>query len=180
MYERQDHVDEHRTLLPFQETKAAVGQVHAPLSKKPQTVGRPTLAPPKGGNALAHPGTPLRPSDPAHRTQCTARCRACPCRPVATCTRVPHPGLPRSLSPILSPRPPETQRNATQPEGEGGGGESRSRLPAPPTGTPRGRGAGGRRRRRRLKRAGRHYLLPCLPLPLMYYSTALRPFIYPE
>lgn len=120
MYERQDHVDEHRTLLPFQETKAAVGQVHAPLSKKPQTVGRPTLAPPKGGNALAHPGTPLRPSDPAHRTQCTARCRACPCRPVATCTRVPHPGLPRSLSPILSPRPPETQRNATQPEGEGG------------------------------------------------------------
>lgn len=48
MYERQDHVDQHRTLLPFQETKAAVGQVHAPLSKKPQTVGRPTLAPPKG------------------------------------------------------------------------------------------------------------------------------------
>lgn len=121
----------------------AKSTVHAPLSKKPQTDGRPALGPQRA------PGDPTR----------AVRCRPQdamdgPMRrlPVATCTRESHPGPPRSLSPLLAHRKPR--------------GESRSRLPTPPTGTPREEedaGSGGG-----FKRQG---AVICLPISHFPSST---------
>jgi len=84
--------------------------------------------------------------------------------------------LARSLSPLLSLRPPERKRNPNP--GEEGRGESRSRLPTPPTGTPRGRGGGEEEDAGSggaLKGQGAVFCLPIFHFPSS--TTALRRLI---
>lgn len=135
----------------------AKSTVHAPLSKKPQTDGRPALGPQRA------PGDPTRavrcrPQDamdgPMRRLPMSAR-------------RYMYAGVaPRAASLALpSPRPPETKRGKQEPTAH-----TTHRNAA-------GRGGGRRRQRRRLQKAGRGYLLAYLSLPLIYYCPA--PFNLP-
>jgi len=119
----------------------AKSTVHAPLSKKPQTDGRPALGPQRA------PGDP-RPMPPTGRN---GRPDAAPAR------RYMYAGVaPRAASLALpSPRPPETKRGKQEPTAHrNAAGQGRRKTPAAAA-------AGRARLSACLSLTSPHLLLPC-------------------